>query len=170
MRSAEWIPGLGPVLQRLYRKHQKRVWQNEVQRLTRDIESVVPEEATFVLVDEGNFTGMDFLRRRPIPFLEREGQYWGPPANDDDAIRALEKMRQGGAGFMVVGWPAFWWLEYYTEWSQYIRSRFICLEENDRIIAFDLRTIDQHRHSQLGSEVSTDRGELAHRLQFSLPY
>lgn len=169
MRSTECIPGLGPVLQRLYRKHRERAWQNDVRCLTRDIESLLPEDATFILVDEGNFTGMDFSRRRPIPFLQREGRYWGPPANDDDAIRALEKMRQQGAGFMVVGWPAFWWLGYYTEWSQYIRSRFICVEENDRIIAFDLRTIDEYRHRPLTPEAPADKAELLTRRQVPLP-
>ncbi len=35
--------------------------------------------------------------------------------------------------------PAFWWLEYYKEWHEYLRSKFSCLWEHNMIAVFDLR-------------------------------
>ena len=132
-------PGLGPYLQGAHKRYLEISWENKVINVKRDVESLIPEDATFILIDEGNFIGTRFSQRQPIAFLERDGQYWGAPTNDDEAIRALEQLRQHGATFMVVLWPAFWWLEYYKEWNQYIRSRFHCIGQNERIIVFDLR-------------------------------
>jgi glycosyltransferase involved in cell wall biosynthesis len=155
MRASGSTPVLGPYLQHAYTRYRERAWQNDIRRLTRDIECLVPEDTNFILVDEGSFAGSGFARRYPIAFLERDGQYWGPPANDDDAIRALEAMRQRGARFLIVSWPAFWWLEYYTEWSRYMQSRFKCLARNDRIVAFDLQSIDDRADSPLTDQVKT---------------
>lgn len=135
----KYIPVLGPYLQGMYARYQEIAWKNKAINVTGDVESLLPEEATFILVDEGSFIRKGFSRRKSIAFLEREGQYWGPPADDAEAIQELETMRQQGATYLVVLWPAFWWLEYYKEWNQYIRSRFHCIKQNKRIIVFDLK-------------------------------
>jgi hypothetical protein len=131
-------PGLGPYLQGVHKRYQEIVWNNKAAGITGDVESLVPEETAFILVDEGNFIRKGFSRRNPIAFLEHDGEYAGPPANDTEAIQELEKMRKRGAAFLVVLWPAFWWLDYYKEWNQYIRSRFNCIAQNKRVIIFDL--------------------------------
>jgi hypothetical protein len=40
---------------------------------------------------------------------------------------------------MILVWPAFWWLDYYSEFSRYLRARFPCSLENERLVVFDLR-------------------------------
>jgi len=132
-------PGLGPYLQGVCSRYQEIAWKNKAIRVTGDVESFVPEESTFILIDEGNFGQQGFTQRKPIVFLERDGQYWGPPADDAEAIQEIETLRQQGATFLVVLWPAYWWLEYYKEWNQYIRTRFHCIEQNERIMVFDLK-------------------------------
>jgi hypothetical protein len=132
-------PVLGPYLKGVQQRYQEVTWHNNSAKLTGDIESLLPEEVTFLLVDEGEFIRKGFPRRKAIGFLEREGQYGELPVDDAEAIRELETRRQQGATFLVILWPAFWWLEYYKEWDQYIRSRFHCVKENKRIIVFDLK-------------------------------
>ena len=134
----KYTPGLGPYLQGVQDRYQEIVWKNKARFVTGDVESLVPEDATFILVDEGDFIRKSFSRRKAIAYLERDGQYGGPPADDAEAIQELETLRQQGATFLVILWPAFWWLEYYTEWNQYVRSRFHCIKQNKRIIVFDL--------------------------------
>jgi hypothetical protein len=74
-----------------------------------------------------------------VPFLEHDGQYWGPPPDDATALREFERLRQAGAAFLAVAWPAFWWLDYYTDFHRHLRGRYRCLLENDRLIVFDLQ-------------------------------
>ena len=76
--------------------------------------------------------------RRYLPFTEREGQYWGPPPDDETAIRELERLRDGGASHLVFAWPAFWWLEHYAGLHGHLCSRYRRVLGNSRVIVFDL--------------------------------
>jgi O-methyltransferase len=109
-----------------------------------EIAAVVPRGAAFILVDQGWFDTELVTERRVVPFLERDGHYWGAPPDDAVAIRELNRLRQSGAAFLIILWPAFWWLDYYSEFRRHLRSKFQCVLENDRLIVFDLRE-DQRR-------------------------
>jgi hypothetical protein len=105
-----------------------------------EIADLVAAGGAFVLVDERWLAPEALPERRAIPFLERDGQYWGPPADDPTAIRELERLRRAGAGHIVFAWPAFWWLEHYAGFHRHLRSRFRCALENERLVVFDLRS------------------------------
>jgi hypothetical protein len=114
-------------------------WYHQLQLAMREIRALIPPGESFVLVDEDSLHIDVGNGRRAIPFLERDGHYWGPPADDETAIGELERLRESGAGFMVFGWPAFWWLEYYGGLHRYVRTRYRCLLENERLVVFELR-------------------------------
>ena len=108
--------------------------------LVRAIERLVPAEDAFILVDDGNLRAESSLSpRRCIPFLEKDGRYWGKPADDEDAIGEVERQRVAGAAFMVFTWPAMWWLDYYAGLRRYLESGYRCLESAKDFAAFDLR-------------------------------
>ncbi len=107
---------------------------------SQELDALIPAGDSFILVDDNHFGFEVVAGRRSVPFLERDGQYWGRPPDDDTAIRELERQRQAGASFMVFGWPAFWWLGYYHELNRHLRSSFRCVLDNDRLVVFDLRT------------------------------
>lgn len=133
------LPVAGPIVQTSYKRYLGWKWQRDIQYLSKKIQSLTPENSTLIIVDEGNFDASIFPQRHPIPFLEQDGQYWGPPENDDAAIEAIEQMQENGASFVVVAWPAFWWLDFYREWSEHLNSRYRCIIQNKRIVLFDLR-------------------------------
>jgi hypothetical protein len=91
----------------------------------------------FVLVDEEHLRGT-LQPARALPFLEKDGQYWGPPPDDATAIRELERLRSTGARTAVFIWTTFWWLKYYVKFERHLRSNYPCLRENDCVVAFDL--------------------------------
>ena len=115
------------------------MWREGVHRATQELATLIPPGEVFILIDEGQFENEISTGGRSIPFLEREGSYWGPPPDDITAIRELERLRRSGANFIVFGWPSFWWLDYYSEFNSYLRSKFSCMLHNDRLIVFDLR-------------------------------
>ena len=107
-------------------------------RLAREeILRLVPKADTFVLVDEEHLRGT-LPHRQALPFLERDGQYWGPPADDATAIAELERLRCQGAKSVVFVWTTFWWLDHYGEFQQHLRSHYRCLREDEFVVAFDL--------------------------------
>lgn len=137
--NAERLPSIGPVIGRAYKRYLQTSWVKHLHQAVQDIDSLIPIEATVILVDDASFGAEAFAGRRTRPFLEREGQYWGPPPDDETAIRELERMRRSGASFMVFGWPAFWWLDYYSGLHDYLNSKFRCILQNSRLIVFDLQ-------------------------------
>ena len=115
-------------------------WFHRIHAAMQEITAIVPPADSFILVDENLWGTSEFVAgRRRIPFLEHDGQYWGPPSNDDVAIKELERLRQSGAKAVVFAWPAFWWLDYYSGLHEYLQARYQRILKNDRLIAFDLR-------------------------------
>lgn len=115
-------------------------WSEWRELALQDITSYIPQKATFILADEDGWGTDEFVDdRRRIPFTEKEGKYWGSPPDDETAIHELERLSQSEAKYLVIGWPAFWYLEYYTDFSKYLHSNYRCFLENERLMMFDLQ-------------------------------
>jgi hypothetical protein len=115
-------------------------WLGRIHLSMREVMELAPPADDFILVDQGEWGGSGSIAgRHAIPFLERDGQYWGPPPDDETAIRELERLRQGGASHIVFAWPAFWWLDHYVGLRHHLHARYCHVLENDRLVAFDLR-------------------------------
>jgi len=119
-------------------------WMRRRHVATETIKALVPEGDTFILVDEDQWAdpggwGPVITGRRALPFLERDGRYWGRPPDSATAILELERMRQAGAGSVVFVWPAFWWLDHYAGLHAHLRERLPCVLRNDDLVIFDLR-------------------------------
>jgi len=93
----------------------------------------------FVLIDGYGLALDSTSGRAVIPFKERDGEYWGPPADDNDAIAELERLYRKGAQYLVVAWPSFWWAEEYPRFLAHVRDTYRCVRENDELIIFDLQ-------------------------------
>jgi glycosyltransferase involved in cell wall biosynthesis len=147
---------LSSYLRRLGRESAPETWQSGnphyelMQRIytaSEDIKACTPPGSVLILVDEENWGRPTSANkviggRRVLPFLEKDGLYWGPPADDVSAIRECERLRQSGASFIAFAWPAFWWLDYYQGLHSYLRSTFPCVLSNERLVLFDLRARD----------------------------
>jgi O-methyltransferase len=103
------------------------------------IEAMTPVGSTLILVDDEAGEIRPGGNRRLIPFLEKDGVYWGAPESGEQAISALERLRGAGAGFIAFAWSSFWWLEHYPALSGHLRASYPCLVEDDRIVLFDIR-------------------------------
>lgn len=117
-------------------------WLGQVHQAAQDIAALVPGSTPYILVDEAKWQlhPRDLtLPGRPLPFPEQNGEYAGPPADDGSAVREFKRQWRSGACFIVFGWPAFWWLDYYTGFAEYLRSNFPYILRNERVIIYDLR-------------------------------
>jgi SAM-dependent methyltransferase len=113
-----------------------------IQVARQDLAALVAPSKSFILVDQEQLRESMALGDSAIPFLERNGRYWGPPQDDATAIRELERLRQSGSNFIVFLWPAFWWLDYYKSFRHHLVSNFRCVLQNDRLVAFNLKSED----------------------------
>ncbi len=98
---------------------------------------LIPASQPFILIDEEQIRG-ELAHSAAIPFLEKDGQYWGPPPDDETAIRELERLRQAGAKYLAVVWPCFWWLEHYSSFHRHLEGNCRCILRSEEIVVFQL--------------------------------
>lgn len=135
---AEFSHGMAAIVVR-ERVPTSELWNHRLRLCKQDLEALIPPEAEFILVDQNIASERLGRNGRAIPFLERGGQYFGPPADDANAIREVERLRGLKATFIVFVWPAFWWLEHYSKFHDHLRYSYRCILKNDRLEVFDLR-------------------------------
>lgn len=74
-----------------------------------------------------------------LPFIEKDGQHWGMPNDDAEAIAELERMRaEKDASLIVFLWEHHWALGHYSEFNEYLEQNYNRVIDNDYMIAFDL--------------------------------
>lgn len=101
--------------------------------------ALLPTGHSYMLVGEDWWDAEASIDRDVIPFLERDGQYWGLPADDAMAIQEFNRLYAQGTDFIVFPWTSFWWLDFYAEFRCHLETEFSCILKNDRLIVFDLR-------------------------------
>jgi orotate phosphoribosyltransferase len=114
--------------------------QDVLQALKEEMTQSISPHAPFILVDEDQVR-WSMPELQAIPFLEKDGAYWGPPSDDYVAIDACERLRKAGAQYLVFVWPTFWWLRHYRTFQQYLEQHYASVCDNERIKVFDLRQV-----------------------------
>lgn len=116
-------------------------WFHLLKSAIDDINTSIPSEDSFVLVDDETWEMNEmFPGRKVLPFLELDGLYNGAPETDAIAIAELNRLIKGGAKYIAFAKQSFWWLIQYPEFSRYIQSHFSCVLQNERIKIFDLKS------------------------------
>jgi hypothetical protein len=115
-------------------------WLLRQQRAIAELREVIPTGSTVILVnnDEWGCEAREMPTLRVLPFLERDGRFWGPPANNAEALSELARLRSGGAGYLAVTWNAFWWLEHYRAFGDHLNQRATRVRASDTVIIFQL--------------------------------
>ena len=89
-----------------------------------ELSSLVPSGATYAAVDGDQWGSPQLLPgRRRVPFIEREGQFWGAPENGEQAVQALRSQRDRGLQMIVFAPSCAWWLQHYPELHDELRGR-----------------------------------------------
>jgi hypothetical protein len=138
LRLGEALDLLAPLI-KAEKQRERRAREQQIARVNNALLGLIPPGDLFLLADEEEMRGELALGSQALPFLEQDGEYWGRPEDDTTAIHELERLRRAGAAFIVFAWPAFWWLDYYSRFHQYLRARFRCLLQNELLVVFDLR-------------------------------
>jgi hypothetical protein len=117
----------------------KNSWCHQVVESLNEIDTTIPKDAGFVLID-GNDWGGDrkLLGRRCYRFAESEGEYAGMPDDNDAAAVELERRRRDGAHFVVMTESAAWMLEHYPSLVSLLGAAKPLLH-NERIRIYAMR-------------------------------
>jgi len=121
------------------RWHGRSHHSHSVHMVEDQLAAVTSPDAVVIVADleEGGF-GKEIAERARLPFVEKQGQYFGPPADDAHAIGELNRLHAAGATHFALLWPAFWFFDTYPLFEQHLRRVHRCVLENARAIVFEL--------------------------------
>lgn len=111
----------------------------ERRQLIEQLIAAIPAAHAFLLVGQDTLEDGELAGRRVIPFLEKDGAYWGPPEDDATAICEIQRLYEAGARFIAFPSSAFWWLDYYEGFARHLHAACKRLVKNQRVILYDLR-------------------------------
>lgn len=113
-------------------------WNRRAAELSRIVREIIPAGATVVIADDEQI--------RPslpdicsLPFTDRNGSYWGPPASESDAVIALKDQLRRGATWVVIAWPMSWTLNAFPAFSEFLRENLECRHMSGVGQVFELR-------------------------------
>lgn len=136
--AATRIPRIGLKIQKIYLMLLSSMWNRRVKKMSEKIAALIPRQDRFILVDELVFDPQLFSQWKIFPFIERDGQYWGVPSDDEEAISELERLNSKGTKYIVFAWPTFWWLEHFKKFSDHLYHNFPCVKHDKDVICFQL--------------------------------
>jgi hypothetical protein len=105
------------------------------------VETELPRDARVLVVSRGDEEIVDFAHHRGEHFPQaQDGRYAGHhPADSAEAIAHLDRLRESGAGYLVIPGTSQWWLDHYGEFAQHLEQRYRRLAAEDRgYIAYNL--------------------------------
>ncbi len=136
--ASQYLPIVGESLKKWREKRLEISWSQQSHRILDSITSEIPSGEIFILIDENSLDTTIFSQWKVLPFLEKDGAYYGLPADDNIAIRELKRLKESGASFVVLIASSFWWLDHYTKFSEYLNQSFHRTISNNQVIVYDL--------------------------------
>lgn len=114
-----------------YDRRERPAYRELVERIRRLVCEIVPPGATVAVVSKGDGELLKLEGRRAWHFPQGEdGTYAGHyPANSDACIAELERLRSGGAEFLVIPATAQWWLRYYERFGAHLQTCYRALSD-----------------------------------------
>jgi GT2 family glycosyltransferase len=99
-------------------------YEREAARLRAAVTAAVPTGATVLVVSRGDDGLLELNGRRALHFPQSADGGWAGhhPANSEEAIGQLERLRAGGAEYLAVPPTYRWWLNYYDGLREHLEA------------------------------------------------
>ena len=107
-------------------------YRQMVHDIRESIGLALPPDASVIVVSKGDPKLLRLDERHACHFPQTEdGQYSGSyPADSAEAIRQLETQRACGGEFLIFPKSAFWWLDFYVDFRQYLDANFALVQHD----------------------------------------
>lgn len=116
-----------------YRELRERIRQSATGLLPHGARVMVVSKGDEELLNLGGACGLHFPQ-------DGSGDYANVyPADSTEAIAQLESLRSRGAEFLLIPKPAFWWLDFYSDFKLHLESRYRpVMHDDETCVIFDV--------------------------------
>jgi hypothetical protein len=135
------------------------------------VDRVVPVNSSVIVVSRGDEELLRMGPRRTLHFPQDEnGRYAGyHPADSDAAIAMLEDLRNRGADFFLLPATAFWWLDYYERFKEYVEQHYEVVAAGDdcwiaRLGKAPLEVVEKHHMEESSGSLAHPIADIVARL------
>lgn len=110
----------------LHSKERDQGYSKVVRTIKDLIELTVPRHSIILAISKGDEDLLELRGRYGWHFPRAvNGKFAGCyPANSDEAITHLESLRSQGAAYLLIPSTAFWWLEFYTDFTNHLQQHY----------------------------------------------
>ncbi len=125
-----------------YQRRRNPAYEKLLDQIRKVVRATLPSDAIVAVVSKGDAELLDLDGRRGWHFPQSEdGRYTGyHPADSEEAITQLKRLRLKGAQFLLLPQTALWWLEHYKEFGQYLETHFrVAAGHPSKCVIIDLR-------------------------------
>lgn len=113
-------------------------WEAKRGELFRTLNHLIPAGSAILVADDEQLRP-DMSAWRTLPFTERNGLYWGPPATGDTAVEEVIRQLQHGVQWLVVVWPMFWLFDRFPQLTRCVNESFTACCDTDACRIFRAR-------------------------------
>jgi len=109
-------------------------YERESQHLREAVVASVPEGADVLVVSRGDDALLDLDGRRARHFPQSADGGWAGhhPADSEEAIGHLERLRSAGAQYLVVPPTYRWWLRHYEQFHAHLDDHYQVVHSDER--------------------------------------
>ena len=149
-RAVEWLPrrfvqAFGYESCAAYYNEQPARWRRAAspivlrrQRGDEQLASLIAPGEKVILIDEEKSGLLADASHRRIPFLERDGTYYGMPLDDAEALAELARQRAVGARWVVITEDSFWVRDFYPSLMAELHTKYRCMLDTEGLLVFQL--------------------------------
>jgi hypothetical protein len=138
-----------------------------IHRIQEVVRTTLPVDAQVIVVSKGDDDLLKLDGRQAWHFPQTEdGVYAGCyPADSCAAIDHLEALRERGGDNLLFPRAAFWWLDHYAEFRQYLDTRYRCIWNDESCIIYRLSAPESDGGECVGAERLMIAGSPARRFE-----
>jgi hypothetical protein len=128
---------------RPYGRRQTADYEDVRDRVRQIVEASVPANEAVIVASRGDDQLLTFAGRDGWHFPQDEGGVYAGyyPADSDDAIAQLERLRARGGGYFLLPKTSLWWLDHYRGLGSHLEERYAEVIRDDACVVFALKEV-----------------------------
>ena len=124
-------------------------WNERVIIIQQEVNDHVTAGERIIVVDDYSRDHELFPGYNVIPFMEHNGEFRGAPPDGQSGIREVGRQRLSSLHYIVISWPAFWWLDYNSTLREHLQSKYGCILRNSRLVEYDPCDVKAENDSEI---------------------